>query len=403
MIKQIFTLTTIFLLTFSWLPFMTAQASPANLLISEIQVGVYSERSEFVELYNPNDTPLSVQNLRIEYLTSTFTGDLTTQTRLLGTLNGTVAAHGTFLLRNDSYAAPPAAVRDADIIFGLPSNNPTTGFLAASGGYVRLVNDTVPSNPQLVDCVRWGGTDSSTLPGCQRSPLLQLLDTNSFQRPFVNGSYQAANGIVLAGMTPRTILNTIIQPDPVATCQGISISEIVPNPAGEDTGHEFIELHNETSSSVDLTGCILRVGTSQQILSGTIDPGYRAFYGLTLPNSAGGQVSFVTPTTTISVMYPVDMADDEAYALVNGDWRQGLVPSPNTANSMPTAAEEEVVAAVDRDLTDCGPGKYRNSDTNRCRNIEVESSLTPCSAGQERNTETKRCRNTASTTAVFRL
>jgi len=407
MIKKIISVVTLFSLIVASLPVGTVSAANTNILITEIQVGINNEKNEFVEIYNPTDSALTFQNLRIEYLSSSFTGSLSTQTRVLGTFHGTMLPHTTLLLRNDLYVTPPLEVLNADIVFGSATSNPTTGFLANSGGYVRLVQENGPGSPQLVDCIRWGGSEASTLAGCQRVAAAHASDQTSLQRPFINGVYQTANGIIDSPITPRAILNTVDSPTPdpdpttQPTCQGVSISEIVPNPDGDDTGYEFVELFNATESDVDLTGCSLRIGTAVQGLGGTINPGYTAIYGYTLPNSAGGQVAFVTPTGEAAVDYPASLGDDESYSLIDGAWQRGALSTPNAANALPAVVAGTVATTTDDALESCGPGKYRNPDTNRCRNIEAGSILTPCNPGQVRNPDTNRCRNAAVAASVL--
>src|SRR5262249_50056444 len=96
-------------------------------------------------------------------------------------------------------------------------------------------------------------------------------------------------------------------PNPVTgttpTCEGVLITEILPNPAGTDAGHEYIELYNPTSSSISLDGCSLQTSSSSKKFSfsgTTLQPNeYKAFYdsatGLTLPNSAGGTAYLLSP------------------------------------------------------------------------------------------------------------
>lgn len=407
MIKQLSALLTIFLLVLSWLPPGVGHAATTGLLITEIQIGITSEKNEFVELYNSTTAPLTFQDLRIEYLSSSFTGDLSTQTRILGTFSGTILAHETLLLRNDLYVAPPLAVQNADLVFGSSTNNPTTGFLASSGGYVRIVDQNI----QLVDCVRWGGSEASTLAGCQRVAAAHASDLNSLQRPFINGAYQTSYGITDSPMTPRSILNTIDEPEPVLEpdptpivfCEGVSISEIVPNPEGEDTDQEFFELFNSKNVDVDLGHCSFRIGDNSIGFGGNLSPGYTAFYGHTLPNSAGAQIAFITPTGELAVNYPGGLGEDESYSYVNGLWQRGALSTPGAANAMPEGSEN-VDAGTDAssdELEPCAPGKYRHPETNRCRNIEAESVLTPCDPGQVRNPDTNRCRNSSATSSTL--
>lgn len=74
------------------------------------------------------------------------------------------------------------------------------------------------------------------------------------------------------------------------------------------------------------------------------------------------------------------------------------IPSPDAANE-PYYEEEDDAVKVEKDepvLSGCPEGKFRNPETNRCKNIVTTASLTPCRAGQERNPDTNRCRKVAS-------
>jgi hypothetical protein len=50
-----------------------------------------------------------------------------------------------------------------------------------------------------------------------------------------------------------------------------------------------------------------------------------------------------------------------------------------------------------KQYADCGEGRYRNPETNRCKKVETEAAktLTPCAVGYERNPETNRCKKVA--------
>lgn len=91
----------------------------------------------------------------------------------------------------------------------------------------------------------------------------------------------------------------------------------------------------------------------------------------------------------------------QAWALTeNGAWQWTPTPSPDGPNVFPIL-EPGVGARVLGDSTTCPQGKYRNPETNRCRNIEdAIATLAACAEGQERNQATNRCRSTASISAV---
>lgn len=187
---------------------------------------------------------------------------------------------------------------------------------------------------------------------------------------------------------------------PVASCEGIILSELLPNPAGSDTGNEFIELHNPTSNPISLTDCKLQTSANTKIYefsSEILQPGqYQAFYdsqtGLTLANSAGGTVYLIDSDDSEldQVNYPASLEDDEAWAASDGNWANTYSLTPNGANEI---VEEKP----------CPAGQVRNTETNRCNNIlEEAAGLSACPAGKERNVATNRCRNITSLSSTLK-
>lgn len=189
------------------------------------------------------------------------------------------------------------------------------------------------------------------------------------------------------------------------------ITELLPNSASYDTGNEFIEIYNPNDRVINLKGYNLQLGPSfsksyplpadQTIAAKS----YKAFSdsqtGLVLPNSSGF-VRLTAPagnTVSTTDIYS-EPGEDMAWALLNDAWQYTDQPTPSSAN-LPSLAgggsggsTSEIVA----DLTPCPADKYRNPETNRCKNIEDSTTgLTPCAADQVRNPATNRCRSILST------
>lgn len=123
---------------------------------------------------------------------------------------------------------------------------------------------------------------------------------------------------------------------------------------------------------------------------------YRAFMysvtGISLTNS-GGEIWLLSPEVQTSLTYPTS-SDDQAWALIDGIWQTTFLPTPHAVNILQLPGDN-VAGALATALDACPAGKYRNFETNRCRNIETEVGPTPCLEGQERNLETNRCRKIA--------
>lgn len=182
---------------------------------------------------------------------------------------------------------------------------------------------------------------------------------------------------------------------------GLKLTELLPNVSGSDTGKEFVEIYNPTSYTVDLTGYILQLGPSYSknyvLPSVALPPNtfvqlFDTQTTMTLPN-ATASVKLMTPdgqTIDETVTYQ-DPEDDQAWALFTDSWQYTNQPTPGNENI------ESVVAAGmgagSDELAACPEGKYRNPETNRCRNIDTDAGVKPCAIDQVRNPVTNRCRS----------
>lgn len=75
-----------------------------HLVISEVQVAGAHADDEFVELYNPTDQSISISNLRLTKKTSGGT-----ESNLIASLSGSIAAHHYYLVANPAYTTIPLA------------------------------------------------------------------------------------------------------------------------------------------------------------------------------------------------------------------------------------------------------------------------------------------------------
>jgi hypothetical protein len=184
---------------------------------------------------------------------------------------------------------------------------------------------------------------------------------------------------------------------PACDITNVFINEILPNPAGSDAaGGEFVELHNTGSGPVSLAGCQIKTDKLPELTLPDITLGPGGYYAVGLSDdllNSGGGVWFITKTTEEIVEYSA-LGDDEAWALLGGKWQLTELSTPGAAN-LPTPEKPQ---AEDEGPEPCPPGKFRNPETNRCKNLsETAGSLLPCQPGQERNPLTNRCRKTSST------
>lgn len=195
---------------------------------------------------------------------------------------------------------------------------------------------------------------------------------------------------------------TLVSQAPGHTLQ---IVEFFPNPAGTDTGKEFIELHNFGDRSLRLQDYSVTIEGSSQASKKiyslpdlAIVPGeYVAIYntgqqGFSL-NNTSGKITLLSKDVQVDVASYSSTKEGYSWSLIGNDFMLSL-PSPDSENI------PEDLVLIDKagrvvEVKPCDVGQERNPATGRCRKIPVVSAVVPCKVGQERNPETGRCRNIA--------
>lgn len=400
-----FVLLSIFSLKSSVLAHAAQVETLPKLVLSELQTGglkagVEDGRQEFIELYNPAATSLDVTGWRVEYLSASHNG-AGAATRTLAVLEGEVMATGYALLSYESF------ITDADVYFGAGSTA-AAGLLARSGGHVRIVD----AAGQTIDLVGWG--TGVAIGDWWKVP--EIPAGSSVQRILPgHAPYGTALGFAAIGNVPTPYggglrVSPIIESPEILMCSGLILSELLPNPAGADTGKEFIEIHNPTAHPVSLKGCALRLGDTGKTFTlpdEVLQPkSYRAFSdsdtGITLPNATPQAVWLLSSSHEEGVAYDAGLSDGISWARNGDSWNRSSQPTPGASNIFvsppPDEADEGVVLAST--TSSCPEGKERNPATGRCRAIESLSEPVPCKPGQTRNPETNRCRTVTVATGL---
>lgn len=381
------------------------------IIINEVKSGGSNTTpAEYITLYNQSDQAVSLVGWTMEYAKATFpsvscdanswkavSSSLVTITQLSGTLEAHSVSQPFALAVNDN-----------------------------ASGAVHVIDN----NHNVTDLVGWG-SDTALAP-CKEGNQAPMLNANKSLVRYlgcvsslpINTDDNAEDFMISTSPTPGLTSNV---PAPQCTpddetenatsCQGVVISELLPNPAGTDTGHEFIELHNTSSAAIDLSGCLLQTNANDETYALTgiaLQPGqYHAVNdsqsGLTLPNSSGGTVWLLDAEQELqTVIYPSGMEDDTTWTYADGMWAISYTATPAAANILTSSKpcpEGQIrnsetnrcvamSSASDDSPTPCDPGQERNPDTGRCRAIPSVSTNS-CPAGQVRNTETNRCRAVA--------
>lgn len=139
---------------------------------------------------------------------------------------------------------------------------------------------------------------------------------------------------------------TADEPEPVA----VMLSEVMPNPTGDDVEGEWIELYNP-GADADLTGWILddaEGGSNPYVFpEGTTATagGYltvpRPSSKLALNNDEDSVRLFAPDGTLVDSADYADAKEGEAFARGAEGWSWTATPTPGSANEFPAAAEDE--------------------------------------------------------------
>ena len=342
----------------------TNAASAPHIVISEIQISGSSGFStdEFVELYNPTD--LAVDFTGWQLVKRTASG---TAYPLVDQFDGSnIPAHGFFLIAHPTGYSGSVA----------PDVRYTTSNSLASDNSVELVS------PQgIVDLVGWGKathveTTAIATPGSAKSIERKALSTSTKETmaedgedTFRGNSEDTDNNSVdfllrdlpqpqnatselefISASAPTSVSNTNTAAKPAVTQEStvaapilhtLVISELFPDPKGQDLLGEFIEINNVGPTEVECAGWKLSDASraSYTLPSGVIAPGsWKVFWrkesGIALNNTNGETVTLTAPDgfVTSTVTYTGTAPEGQTYALIDGKWIWTGKSTPGAAN-----------------------------------------------------------------------
>jgi DNA/RNA endonuclease YhcR with UshA esterase domain len=194
--------------------------NPSDLVINEFLSDPTTGENEWVEIFNNTANDIKLDDYYIEEGSGAKTK-----------LSGTIPAKGFFAV------------------------SPVSGNLNNTGDIILLKD----KDGRVIDSVAYGNWDDGNINN--NAPMAN--DPNSVAR-IVDGlnSNNSLADFALSSHPTKNSKNIIesetkiVSPSTKQTTakQNIVFSEIFPNPAGEDTDTEFIELYNPGSSDIDLTG-----------------------------------------------------------------------------------------------------------------------------------------------------
>ena len=281
-----------------------AEITADHLVISEVQTsqGAGLTTNDFVEIYNPTDNDIDLNGYRLVKRTKTGTSDTTIKSWTSSTV---IPARTYYLWVNSSYSDLTGDVVTSQTL--ADNNAVAIRFGAEDTG-------------DIIDAVAWGENQSTLVEGSvfvdnvpDNQSIERTVDTQNNASDFRINTTPSPRGL-LAGpviVTPPPAPDPAPAPTiglpPASDTQSavnleISITEILPDPEGTDSGQEWAELHNLGYFEVDVSGWILDEGS-------TFLPSTKAFalpIGSIIP--ANGYIAVLIPKGTISLNNTGDSA-----------------------------------------------------------------------------------------------
>jgi len=327
-------------------------STPGHLVISQVYGGGGNTGApythDYVELYNPTSSPISLSGLSIQYASATGTGNFGASTTQLTELTGTVPARSYFLVQQAAGAGNGVALPAPDQVDATP--------IAMSGtdGKVALVTGTsslgcnggstacsTEQRSRIVDLVGYGS--ANYFEGSGAAPRLSnttaafradggRVDTDDNAADFTAAAPDPRNSSVTTG-TPRLVVSQVYG-------------------GGGNTGapytHDFVELFNAGTAPMSLEGLSIQyasaTGTGNfgasstqltELPAVTLAPG-RYF----LVQQAGGATGAALPAPDHTDPTPINLSGSAGkVALVTGTTSLGC-------NGGSTACSAEALARI---------------------------------------------------------
>ena len=331
------------------------------LHINELLADPVDGGDEWVEIYNPNDFPVDVTGWTLQDAAGANTnlGDKLITAGGYMTIknpNGNLNNSGDMLILYDA---------EEEIIDNVSYGNagydiPRDGDTLARFGDSFAITDNPTRGAANLPASETNDKDEETNQEQNQSntPQDNTPNTdNSESAPDHNS--ETKNGDNTSGETLTH--NAEASDEEMTSRQALQLSEILPDPTGDDRQNEFIEIQNTGTSSVPLNGVVVRdaSGKTYTFSDRQIDPG--AFFALEREdslialNNAGDTVELISPSDKIigSFTYE-DSTTGHAHIQTENGWQ------PTTH---PTLGEQNILQQPETEPADNDAETEQSTDT----------------------------------------
>ena len=359
--KYFIFITLIFVFYFSFIPPIKA-ALLLDISINEIawMGSKSSSNDEWIELYNNTDKNISLDG----WILKSQAGKLNIK------LKSEIKTHDFYLMeRTDDNSIPGIK---ADLIY--------SGSLSNNGADLKLYDNSANLIDQANCSAGWFAGNNITKQTMEKinSAIVGTEKSNWQTSQNPDGTPKAKNSIGINANTPTVIPTKAGIQDNSTSDQkiiypnNIFINEILPSPQGADETEEWIELYNQNSFEVDLSGWKLKdtEGTiTTYIIPATTKIPAESFLIFKRPetkinlNNTGDTINLLFPDDKItSIAYYTKAPLGQSYNLVNSNWNWSTTLTPLVKNIITLPALKATILKSKTSKTTLP--KNQNSDNN---------------------------------------
>lgn len=299
---------------------------------------------EFIELYNPTDLDSDVSACSIQYLG----GNSSTYSKKNFASSSTIPSHGYFLVAHGE-----------DYSGTITYDMSWSQSFSESGGTIFLVNSeeslgSLKNNDlYIIDTLGYGEAKESEqdpaikpIPG-QSISRKNFLDSNNNLADFIP-SLPSPKEAVIEIFEEDTSLEEILDNETGYYSSDIRLNEILPNPKGEEKDGEYIELYNDSDSSIDLKDWILKDLSKTKFVfpaGHILKPNeyltiYRDTFKFALNNTGSEEVFLLDPEENIISQASYESAKENvSFSFDGSGWRWSKYLTPSKANRLGSSSK----------------------------------------------------------------
>lgn len=322
----------LFLFIFFWPTLVLAEN---QIFISQVQItgGTGKTTEDFIEIFNPSDNQANLKGLRLVKRTETGTSDTLIKSWTADTF---IPARSFYLWANSGFTD---ISRTPDFT--------TSGSISGNNGIALRLGDN--DTGTIIDSISWGTANngfsnlSSENPEANMALFRQnlysagptfFISTSSPRNTTIQESLPSTTSTpdTTASSTPDTASTT---PENLSVSSYVKIYRFLPNPSGEDSGNEWVELQNLDETAVNLEDWLIDdkdigsgPGADAFVLSGVISAGeIKRFViptgSFALNNTGGDEVSlyFNDKSPAQKAAYTAAAYDDGIFEFRDGQWQ----------------------------------------------------------------------------------